>query len=62
MIPFRLCCGKQHTGPLCPDGLVQCAVCFTRVLPAQLHVDDDGQRWDVCKRCEPDAGVPGSNA
>jgi hypothetical protein len=47
----RLCCGQQHAGPVCPDGLVMCCICFTRVTPEDLHADADGSRWDICAQC-----------
>lgn len=52
MIPFRVCCGRQHLGPVCPDGKVMCCICFDRVPQDQLAVDpEDGQRVDVCIPC-----------
>lgn len=50
MIPYRLCCGKQHIGPICPDGLVMCCYCFERVTIEDLAIDD-GDRIDVCWPC-----------
>lgn len=62
--PVRLCCGQQHSGAVCPDGLVMCGICFARFPADQLAVDHDGDRWDVCTGCAPQAGIrlcsPGS--
>ena len=49
---FRSCCGQSHPGPVCPDGLVMCCLCFERVPIDQLATDpDDGQKVDVCQPC-----------
>lgn len=48
----RLCCGQDHNGVGCPDGLVMCCLCFSRVLPEELWADEDGNKWDICKPCE----------
>ena len=40
--PYRPCCGQQHHGPVCPDGLVMCVLCFKRVSPDRLHVLEEG--------------------
>lgn len=48
--PTRLCCGQQHVGARCPDGLVMCCICFSRVPPEDLVVED-GQLVDVCLDC-----------
>lgn len=53
--PVRLCCGHRHTGPQCPDGLVMCCICFTRVTTARLSTTPDGDLEDVCIDCEEDA-------
>lgn len=50
--PYRLCCGQQHTGPVCPDGKIMCCLCFERVERDQLHVDEKNQTWDICKTCQ----------
>lgn len=50
--PYRLCCMQRHNGPTCADGKVMCSICFGRFDVADLHVDDEGQAWDVCKLCE----------
>lgn len=50
-VPVRLCCGQRHDGAICPDGLVQCCICFSRFPVPELHVDREGDRWDVCKTC-----------
>ena len=47
----RLCCGRDHGGPVCPDGMVMCCLCFSRFGEADLYVDADGSRWDVCNPC-----------
>ena len=49
--PTRLCCGKKHKGPVCDDGKVMCCICFERVALNQLGVAEDGEKWDVCKKC-----------
>lgn len=51
MIPYRLCCGKQHESVECPDGLVMCCLCFMRVTQDKLHVTLDGKRENVCQAC-----------
>jgi hypothetical protein len=50
-VPVRLCCGKQHWGPVCPGGLVMCCICFGRFPMGELYVDSDGDRWDTCRSC-----------
>ena len=51
-IPFRLCCGQQHWGPQCPDGLVMCCMCFDRFPLGELYLDPvDGKMVDVCQDC-----------
>jgi hypothetical protein len=50
--PVRLCCGQRHWTVECPDGLVQCCICFARVPEEQLHVLPDGKKENVCLRCE----------
>jgi hypothetical protein len=47
----RLCCGQDHGGPVCPDGLVMCCLCFSRFSEGDLYVDRDGTRWDICESC-----------
>jgi hypothetical protein len=49
--PDPLCCGEPHDGPVCPDGLVMCCLCFQRVPIERLHDIGDGQREDVCIPC-----------
>lgn len=49
--PVRLCCGQQHLGALCPDGLVMCCLCFERKQINDLQHTDGGQPTDVCKAC-----------
>jgi hypothetical protein len=49
--PVRLCCMQRHWGPVCPDGVVMCCMCFDRFAIEQLAVDVDGQRVDVCWPC-----------
>jgi hypothetical protein len=46
----RLCCGQDHDGPICPDDLVMCCICFGRFEEKDLWFDD-GQLWDICKTC-----------
>jgi len=40
--PIRVCCGQRHHGPVCPDGLVMCCICFNRVTRDRLHVLEEG--------------------
>lgn len=47
----RICCGQDHAGAVCPDGLVMCCICFSRFPVSDLFVDQDGDRWDVCAGC-----------
>jgi hypothetical protein len=49
--PVRLCCGQRHQGAVCPDGLVQCCICFHRFPIEGLYVDEQHDRWDVCLGC-----------
>jgi NMD protein affecting ribosome stability and mRNA decay len=46
----RLCCGRDHDGPVCPDGLVMCTLCFYRFEQADLWTED-GTLWDICREC-----------
>jgi len=48
--PVRLCCGRRHSGVLCPDGLVMCCICYHRFPVEGLH-ETDGGREDVCLGC-----------
>ncbi len=50
-IPYRLCCGQQHSGPVCPDGLVMCEICYERFETKDLWVDYEGFKWSLCKEC-----------
>lgn len=59
--PFRTCCGQQHYGPVCPDGLVMCCHCFKRVPQDRLSVLEEGDGLDpasapicedVCRTCK----------
>lgn len=50
MIPYRLCCGKQHLGTICLDNKVMCCYCFSRVTLDELALDD-GDKTDVCQEC-----------
>ena len=50
--PVRLCCGSRHFGPVCPDGLVMCRMCFKRVHQDKLNVTADGIKENVCRDCE----------
>jgi hypothetical protein len=50
--PVRLCCGERHWSPQCPDGTVWCCVCFDHFTEDELYVDEDGQKWDICKPCK----------
>ena len=49
--PVRLCCGQRHYGAVCPDGLVQCCICFGRFGVDGLYVDEHKDRWDICRPC-----------
>lgn len=58
--PVRICCGQPHHGPVCPDGLVMCCICFNRVPQDRLAVLEEGDGADVssapiledvCKTC-----------
>jgi hypothetical protein len=49
--PYRLCCGQQHWGPVCPDGKVMCCQCFERVDREKLYTDTNTTTWDVCQAC-----------
>ena len=51
--PLRLCCGQRHFGPVCPDGLVMCCLCFERVPVEHLSPVDleDSGVMDVCAEC-----------
>lgn len=49
--PVRLCCGKRHYGAVCPDGKVQCCLCFARFEIADLNLMEDGTAEDVCRAC-----------
>lgn len=51
-IPVRLCCGQRHWTMQCPDGKVQCCICWSRFELDELHIDGDGQREDVCEPCD----------
>jgi hypothetical protein len=46
----RICCGEEHMGVQCPDGLVMCCLCFERFPVSELH-EIRGGRGDVCKGC-----------
>ena len=59
--PIRVCCGQRHHGPVCPDGLVMCCICFNRVTPDRLAVLDEGDGRevesapvlvDMCRTCK----------
>lgn len=50
VIPFRLCCGEQHYGPVCNDGKVMCCHCFDRVERDKLASDGESL-IDVCQEC-----------
>lgn len=48
----RSCCLMRHrAGAECPDGLVMCCLCFTRVPKDALNTLPDGTREDVCSPC-----------
>lgn len=50
--PVRLCCGKRHYGPVCPDGKVMCCVCFERFSIRDLATDErTGIKSDLCHNC-----------
>jgi len=59
--PVRICCYKRHRGPICPDGLVMCCICFNRVAKEQLALLEEGDGSttesapiyvDMCKTCK----------
>jgi hypothetical protein len=52
--PVRLCCGQRHWTVKCPDGLVMCCICFSRVPVTELHADEHGYIWDTCRDCKRD--------
>lgn len=49
--PVKLCCGKRHFGPMCPDGKVLCCMCWCKFDVADLNVTEDGKPEDVCRGC-----------
>jgi hypothetical protein len=49
--PYRLCCGQQHWGPTCPDGLVMCQLCYERKTIDELHELEDGYKENACQQC-----------
>lgn len=51
-IPVRLCCGQRHWGAVCPDGKIMCQLCYNRFWPNELHIDENGQVWDICANCK----------
>ncbi len=51
--PVRVCCGQRHSGPVCPDGRVMCAICFEKFNQDQLAVDSkDGKLRNICRECD----------
>lgn len=46
----RLCCGEEHAGAVCPDGLVMCCICFKR-FPVDALCRNNGVYEDVCRHC-----------
>lgn len=56
--PVRLCCGQAHWGVVCPDGDVMCCVCFERVPAPDVWEDTKGGRWNMCKACGDENGLP----
>jgi len=56
MTPVRLCCNQRHWGPVCPDNMVMCCVCYGRFPPDELHIDATGTTWDMCEDCGKDMG------
>ena len=56
--PVRLCCGQRHFGPVCPDGMVMCCLCFERVSKDKLNVAADGRKENVCKKCADEESAP----
>lgn len=55
--PVRLCCSKRHAGPVCPDGMVMCCICYGRWEISELYVDAAGVTWDMCKGCGEQVGT-----
>lgn len=45
--PIRVCCGERHHGPVCPDGLVMCCLCFKRVPRERLNVLEEGDGTEI---------------
>lgn len=52
LAPVRLCCGERHYGVQCPDGKVMCCLCFERFSVEDLSETVDGDKQDVCLRCD----------
>jgi hypothetical protein len=48
--PTRSCCGRPHSGAVCPDGLVMCCICFERVTKHSL-ASDGFSLIDMCRSC-----------
>lgn len=49
--PVRLCGGQRHSGVVCPDGKVMCALCSHKFKPEDLSTRGDGGMENVCKGC-----------
>lgn len=46
IIPFRLCCGQQHLGNVCPDNTIMCEICFGKFTMEQWD-----NEYGCCKEC-----------
>lgn len=41
-----------------PQWGLMCCICFNGLTPETCVVDEDGQKWDICKgQCAIDAGI-----
>lgn len=49
IIPFRLCCGQQHLGNVCPDNTIMCEICFGKFTMEQWD-----NEYGCCKECAKD--------
>lgn len=55
LVLVRSCCNRpdaEHTGVVCPDGLIECVECLQRVEWPQLSKDADGAIVNVCIACD----------
>lgn len=40
-----------HGKKMSEHDCLYCCLCFTPLTPEECHVDEKGQKWDVCKKC-----------